>query len=80
MSTPKTLGLVSPPATTPAKPPRCPACTDFGTVLLGRASRQPRTMPEILQHEAPCTCAAGDLWRELFAEFETPLPAARKGS
>ncbi len=48
---------------------RCRICGDLGTVLLGDAKRAPRTMPEIMSHEAPCTCPSGDLWRQLFEEF-----------
>lgn len=56
----------------------CPACGDYGTVLLDGAKRAERTMPEIMQHEAPCVCQAGDLWRQLFGEFQLPLITARK--
>jgi hypothetical protein len=44
---------------------RCSACGDFGTVVLYDGKREPRTMPQILREEAPCTCVNGDMWREI---------------
>ena len=51
--------------------PRCSACGDFGTVVLYDGTREPRTMPQILREEAPCTCVEGDLWRQMMEEWKT---------
>lgn len=53
---------------------RCEACGDFGTLVIGGGARvQPHTMPNIMRTELPCTCVAGDFWREFFAEWNLPM-------
>ena len=44
---------------------RCSACGDFGTVVLYDGKREPRTIPQINREEVPCTCAAGERWRQM---------------
>lgn len=54
---------------------RCQACGDFGTLVIGdRARFQPHTMPNLMRTELPCTCASGDFWRALLAEWSLPIP------
>lgn len=52
----------------------CQACGDLGTILLGDAAREPRTLSQIIELEAPCVCRCGDLFRRLFDEYASPLP------
>jgi hypothetical protein len=47
----------------------CKVCGDFGTVLIGSAQRESRTMKQAMSNEAPCVCSSGDLWRKLFEDF-----------
>lgn len=60
---------------------KCEACGDFGTIVLGDGKRG-ELISEIMRSEMPCTCIAGDLWREIFAEWERPvsLKAAKKSA
>lgn len=81
METVTSVGLKVPPRfggqMQAAKPhvAHCQACGDFGTLVIGDGARfQPHTMPNLMRTELPCTCASGDFWRALLAEWRLPIP------
>ena len=49
---------------------RCKACGDFGTLATGERRVK---MAEILEHEMPCLCEAGEMWREAAQTWFLPL-------